>query len=427
MAAPAPVVAPPPPGPLPGIPALPAALAPADPDPANERAALDAQRAALGGYLAQLVALQATVQAEMDDAANRYRTANDAAVAKVAEVQQLDARIAAGIAELQRQDAEGRANADLNRQITDDTLAKQIRSDELNRLLLDQARGRLGGAFDNTISLSTEYARLRQWVIDQGIQPPPQQVVEPGAAERIIEVLSDRAAASHLENYIAQLEQRAAQRFGIVIARTFVDAALAKAQGRQPRENVVISVNQDAVISENLRLTRIINELDARADERERQLARANAELNAVNLRLQAAEAGIAAGAVAEQYSTLATKRYVNLGNIHSPEQVRLVMLAGDAQRRTLDAQARAISETLASTVGVDDQRTQTFAVLRQLALIQGGFECSGGIDGRKIVLKFSLAADANSFAAYARPCGGVITVAELTNTVSIVTIEWDK
>jgi hypothetical protein len=423
MAAPAP----PPPGPFPGIPALPAALAPTNPDAGQERAALDGQRAALDGYLAQLVTLQAGLQAKLDDAANRFRTLNAAADARDAVVQQLDARIAAGRLELQRQDDQVRANAELNRQITEDAVIKQARSEELSRILTDQVRGRLGTDFDNTLSLAAEYAQLRKWVMDQGIQPPPQQAVNAGAAERIIAVLSDSSVALHLENYIAQLEERAAQRFGVVITRTLVDAALAKAQGRQPRENVVFSINQDAVVSENLRLTRLINELDARADERERQLARANAELTAANLRLQAAEAGIAADAVAKQYSTLASKRYVNLGNIQSPEQVRLVMLAGDAQRRTLDSQARAISATLASTVGADDQRTQTFAVLRQLALIQGGFECSGGIDGRKIVLKFSLVADANSFAAYARPAGGNVTVSQLTDTVSIVTIEWDK
>lgn len=419
--------APPPSGPLPGIPALPAALGAADPDAATERNALVAQRAALEAYLAQLVALQVGLQAQVDDAANRFRTLTTEADARRALVDQLDASLDANRATLQRQADELNANQQRYNALVAEINAKEVRSGELRDALAAQARGRLGKDFDDALALSQAYAQLRQWLLDQGFQPPPQAFVEAGAAERIVSILADRAAATHLENYIAQLEQRAAQRFGVTVSRTLVDAAIAQAQGRQPREMVVFSLNQDALASENLRLTRMINEMDTRAEERERRIARITAELDAANLRLQAAEAGIEGKAVAQQYSTLASKRYVNLGNIQSPEQVRLVMLAGDAQRRLLDAQARAISAALVSTVGADDQRTQTFATLRQLALTQGGFECSGGVDGKKIVLKFSMLADANSFASYARPAGGDITVSQLTESVSIVTIEWDK
>lgn len=366
-------------------PPLPGPLPAADVDPVKERDALTAKRQELEAYL----------------------------VALAAHDQLMSERLAA---------AEARANVLYAENMQREREAQQLEERErlARQQLTERLKGVMGPSLDTVFRLAEHAARLEDYFTRHPRPADAPRIpaqVEPKEAETILANLLLARKTTLLEANLAMLEQKAADRYGVVVSRALSDLS-GGAQGQ------IVMVNPEAMFVDNERLTRLNNEYLYSAELARQQLANAQRELTEAHQRLNTIDANNAAlvNGLAEQFSQLAKLQYVQVGNVQSPEQVRLICLAGDSKRRQLDSQARALSGSLS---GLVQNRSATFTILRQLAHVQGGQEAPGSVQDQRLCLKFSNAADVNSFREYAAPSGATIYTTTITPVAIVVNVTW--
>lgn len=127
--------------------------------------------------------------------------------------------------------------------------------------------------------------------------------------------------------------------------------------------------------------------------------------------------------ALAEQYATLSLNRYVNVGDINSPEQTRLVAAAAMAHKEELEARAKYLADSLPKDRST--RATESEGTIMSIASCYGGITQHGTIPGYRRIFRFSSESDADAFKELVSKAVKTIVSTTVSASIVLVTVEW--